>query len=83
MSLLEAVIDILIEEKTLPRKYRDHQLKGNCKIPPKDRRNLVTHIGSKNILGHKLGTNNIFSLFYFVLTLFQNMQRSISPKNTE
>lgn len=31
MSLLQAVVDILLEEKPLPRKYRDHQLKGEWK----------------------------------------------------
>ena len=31
MSLLEEVIDLLIEEKQLPRKYKDHPLSGNWK----------------------------------------------------
>ena len=31
MFLLQTVIDILIEEKPLPIKYRDHRLKGKWK----------------------------------------------------
>lgn len=31
MSLLEEVIDLLIEEKQLPRKYKDHPLSRNWK----------------------------------------------------
>ena len=31
LKLLEEVVDLLLEEKTLPEKYKDHALSGNYK----------------------------------------------------
>ena len=30
-NLVDSVVDMILEGKTLPQKYRDHQLKGNLK----------------------------------------------------
>lgn len=53
MSLLQAVIDILIEEKPLPVKYRDHCLKGKWK------NHRECHVQGDWILVYKINQNEL------------------------
>ena len=53
MSLLKAVVDILLEGKPLPRKYRDHQLKGKWKELRE------CHIQGDWILAYKINKNKL------------------------
>ena len=54
MSVMKAVMDLLLMEKSLPKKYKDHQLKGEWKLF----REL--HLESDWLLVYRIAENTVY-----------------------